>query len=159
MKRIGGTEVGFAMIIVNALAMGAAAAAKDTASQAVKDAYAALKSLIVGKFQSTGADIDRLESSPESETRRAVITEELAKEDLSRDEDVVSRVRARIECVETHDPTAARVIGVDLNGLKGMSLEITRITAHGPGAIGVRGENIDTKGDVKISNVEASSPN
>ena len=37
-------------IIVTALAAGAAAAAKDTASQAIKDSYAGLKSLIQKRF-------------------------------------------------------------------------------------------------------------
>ena len=37
-------------LIVGALAAGAAAAAKDTASQAVKDAYGGLKSLILKQF-------------------------------------------------------------------------------------------------------------
>jgi len=37
-------------LIIGALAAGAAAAAKDTASQAVKDAYAGLKSLIQKQF-------------------------------------------------------------------------------------------------------------
>jgi hypothetical protein len=40
-------------LIIGALAAGAAAAAKETASEAVKDAYAGLKSLILKRFVET----------------------------------------------------------------------------------------------------------
>ena len=64
-------------IIVTALATGAAAGLKPTAAQAVKDAYAGLKSLIQRKLGTT-ASVDALESKPDSETKQSSVAEDLA---------------------------------------------------------------------------------
>ena len=42
-------------LIVTAIVAGAAVAAKDVAAEAVRDAYAGFKALVIGKFGSTGA--------------------------------------------------------------------------------------------------------
>jgi hypothetical protein len=61
------------MVIVMALAAGAVAAARDEVAQAARDRYVAFKALIVWKFGHE-ADVkwalERLEKSPDSETRQ-----------------------------------------------------------------------------------------
>ncbi len=47
---------------------------KDTAAQAVKDAYASLKKLIVGRYQRSVAGV---ESKPESTAKRDSLAEDL----------------------------------------------------------------------------------
>jgi hypothetical protein len=75
-------------LIVGALATGAAAAAKDVVSQAVKDAYNGLKTLIGSKYESkpnVGASLQILEAKPDSSDIQAVV--ETALRDAGADQD------------------------------------------------------------------------
>jgi hypothetical protein len=68
--------------LVTALAAGAAAGLKDTAAQAVKDAYAKLKGLIRTRYPNVS--IDQLEQQPTSKARQGVVGEDLERERASR---------------------------------------------------------------------------
>ena len=60
--------------LVTALAAGAAAALQSTVEQAVKDAYATLKTLIQRNY--IQVKVDQLEANPSSKNRRGGIAEE-----------------------------------------------------------------------------------
>jgi hypothetical protein len=67
--------------IIGALAAGAVAKGKEIASQAVTDAYDALKTLIVHKLGKAGA-VQSVEDEPESEAGHTALAEALAKKQL-----------------------------------------------------------------------------
>ena len=60
-------------MVVTAVALGASAGLKDTATQAVKDAYAGLKPLLARRR----VDVSGVERKPDSDTQRAALTETL----------------------------------------------------------------------------------
>jgi hypothetical protein len=63
--------------IVTALAAGAAAAAKDVATKAVKDAYSGLRKLIVDRYQKAAPFVEAVESNPTSEPEQKVLLNQL----------------------------------------------------------------------------------
>jgi hypothetical protein len=105
-------------VIVTALAAGAVAAAKDVATQVVKDAYAGLKSLVVGKFGGQGdvkTAVEQVEKKPDSPARQSVLKEELASAGVAQDADVLRQAQALLELLKQsgHDTAtySAQVIG------------------------------------------------
>jgi hypothetical protein len=96
-------------IITTAVAVGGAAGAKATAEHAVKDAYAALKSLLVKKFGKKGdtaGAIKNVEANPESKARRAVLREELEAAGAGKDQEVVDKATDLLKLVESRSPGA-----------------------------------------------------
>ncbi|MFW6116648.1 MAG: hypothetical protein ACOC6F_02880 [bacterium] len=97
-------------ILVTAVVLGAAAGAKDVAAQAVKDAYAGLKSLIVRKFGGK-ADVEEavkgVEKKPESDARKAVLKEELETAEAGQDAEVVKEAKALLRLLEKHNELPA----------------------------------------------------
>ena len=90
-------------LILTALAAGAAAALKDTAGQAVKDAYSGLKALLkrkLGEEPIAQEVIERHEEAP-GDLGEAVWRTELEKAGVADDEEVDP---ARRELMAKHDP-------------------------------------------------------
>ena len=112
--------------IAAALATGAAAALKNTASLAVKDAYNAVKAYISSKFQRV--DTGEIERNPASTARQAVLTEELESAGADKDQRLRALVAELIRHVEEHAPDAAKPVGVDLGMLKVKLLEVGEVT-------------------------------
>jgi hypothetical protein len=100
--------------LVAAISAGAAAAGKEAATQAVKDAYAALKAWLHSHHP--GVSIDQLEQQPESKARQLVITEDLERARASGDTELVRLARTLVEVIQTQPPEVVRSIGVDLVG-------------------------------------------
>ena len=63
--------------IVTALSSGAVAAAKDVATQAIKDAYAGLKKLVVDRYKKAGPFVEALEAEPDSKATQEVLAKQL----------------------------------------------------------------------------------
>lgn len=94
-------------MILDAVAAGAAAAAKDTAGQAVKDGYSALKSLIVRKFSRKGAvasALDGLEKKPDSESWKAMLVKELTEAAAERDTELLQKAEELLALLKEHGP-------------------------------------------------------
>jgi hypothetical protein len=108
-------------LLVAALAAGASAALQDTISQAVKDAYGGLKSLLKRKLGGdkplAQAVIERHEEAPE--VWEKPLQEELAKTDVARDAEVVRAAQGLLALV---DPDGARSgkYNVSISGGKGI---------------------------------------
>jgi hypothetical protein len=107
-------------LIVAALAAGASAALKDTAGQAVQDAYGGLKSLLkrrLGEKRRTEDVVDRHEEAPD--VWEKPLHDELAKAGLADDEEVI---RAAQELLARVDPAGARggKYKVTISGGKGI---------------------------------------
>ena len=77
--------------IVAALALGAAAGLKDTASQAITDAYAGLKKLLQERYKKNEdvADaVDYLEKKPEAKGRQQELTQALEAAGADKDQEL-----------------------------------------------------------------------
>jgi hypothetical protein len=109
-------------LIVAALAAGASAAVKDTAGQAVKDAYSGLKALVkrrLGSSEMAQEVVERHEQSPE--VWEKPLEEELGKAGLADDEEVI---RLAQELMAKQDPSgaAAGKYNVTISGGKGITI-------------------------------------
>jgi len=83
-------------LIVGVLATGAAAAAKDVVSEAVKDAYNGLKAFIISKYESTpqvGVTLQTLELSPESKDIQGVVEKAFREAGMEQDEEVKTKMQ------------------------------------------------------------------
>lgn len=144
-------------MIVMALAAGAAAAVKPTAEQAVKDAYAGLKALIVRKYSRASASVEALETAPESKNRRGVVEEDLAQTEAALDADVRQQAQVLLDAIQKNDPGVARVVGVDLEDIRAAMVKLANIEASGAGSVtGVRVKGADVQRDIDISGVRAT---
>lgn len=94
-------------VIVTALVAGAAAALKATAEQAVKDAYAGFKRLILDRYGHNGdvtQAVAQLESKPDSAGRKTTLQEELAATSADKDQEVLDRAVALLKEAENQSP-------------------------------------------------------
>lgn len=93
------------MQIVTALAAGALAAGPEVAGQAVKDAYAGLKGLVVRKLGGKGevqAAVRLLERKPESQERQTALAEELEAAGAANDRDLAQAAQALLDLLQAH---------------------------------------------------------
>jgi len=145
-------------IIVTALVVGAAAGLKPTAEQAVKDAYAGLKALILRKYAQATGSIGQLEVTPASQARQAVVKEDLEKTSAAQDPELLQGAKAVLDTVQAHDPAAAATVGVTIEHVKGASLRLAEIIASGPGPVtGVSVKEAEFTGDIEIKDVRVES--
>src|SRR5262245_6164185 len=89
-------------IILTALVGWAAAAAKDTASQAVKDAYAGLKSLVLGKLEAKQSNASTMvkEFERDSDTWHKPMEKSLETAGAASDEEIIRSARSLLRLVE-----------------------------------------------------------
>lgn len=135
-------------LVVTAVALGASAGLKDTATQAVKDAYTGLKTVLAHRR----VDVSGVERRPDSDTQRAALTETLTDGPDGVDDEVIAAARAVIEVVATHDAAAAAAVGVDLERIRAGFLRIAAVEAAGTG---VRVRDGDFAGGIDIGHVRA----
>lgn len=138
-------------LVVTAVALGAAAGLTDTASQAVKDAYAGLKALLTRR----AVDVSGVERKPDSESKQESLREDLSDLDGTPDavdDALLDAARQLIVVVKTHDPAAAEIVGIDLEELEAGSLRVSGLTSEGTG---VRGKNWKITGDAVFENIRA----
>jgi len=138
--------------IASALALGAAAGLKDTAEQAIKEGYNALKNLIGLKLPAIFPSLVQLEQAPESKARRAVVVEELERVHANDDEEILKLAEELLDRVEKTAPGLAETVGVSLTDIKGASLTIANIRSGGSG---VRIDSAEIQGDISINGVRA----
>jgi hypothetical protein len=136
--------------VVTALAAGAAVALKTTVEQVAKESYAALKALIQRKYAQV--NIYLLEQQPASESRRAVVKEDLAKTDAATDTELLRLAKALLDAIQRQALDAAGPVGVDLKDIQAASLTIDDIIASGTG---VKVEGAEVRGDMTIRQVRA----
>lgn len=145
-------------IIVSALTSGAAAGLKPTAENAIKDAYAGLKSMIQRKY--SRIDLLPLENKPESQSKRESVAEDLVDAGATGDQELLDIAKAVIDAVAVHDKAAATVVGVDLEEVKAAYLDIKKVTTSGAG---IRVKKSEFEGGIDIGEVNAGevgeSPN
>ncbi len=102
-------------IIVAALIAGAAAAAKDTASEALKDAFNGIKARIRHCFQdrrSTDVAMEELEKDPDMWEQR--LTKAVTDCGLDRNEEILEMAHRLLELVKAEAPNSSKyAINID----------------------------------------------
>ena len=109
-------------LIATALAAGAALGLKDTASSAVRDAYAGLKALVIKTLgDQPGAEVvlSRYEKAPE--TWQAPLIAELDEAGAGHDLDLVAAARALMSLVDEAGVRAGKYT-VDVRGAQGVQV-------------------------------------
>ena len=108
-------------VILGALTAGALAATQDTAAQAIKDAYSALKGALVRKFGNLAAPVKQLEDKPESEARLGVLKEELETAKADGDSEVLKLAQALLEMLKQNGLQPGKVNTITDN--KGIAIQ------------------------------------
>jgi hypothetical protein len=137
--------------ITAALVAGATAAASETASQAVKDAYQALKAVLIGGYKIVSTAL--LEKKPSSpEYQRAVENELKENAAIADDRAVLEKTKAVQDALLKEAPAQLAAWGIDLKKLEaGGSIIVERITG------GVHGEAWKAEKDVHLSDITGGS--
>ena len=101
--------------IITALVAGATAAAKDVATAAVKDAYAALKRMISERYAKTGPFVDAVAANPTSQPERQVLAKQLDQAGVAKDDDLKAQAQQLIDAIEKlrHEPKASALFDFD----------------------------------------------
>jgi hypothetical protein len=137
-------------IIVTALTLGIAAGLKETTAQVVKDAYEGIKDVIKRKYNQV--DLEGLENDLTSKIQQTSVEEDLQKANASNDEELLSHAKELLDAIGKHEPGIAESIGVNLEDVKGASLQIEDIIASGSG-VNIKGAQLT--GDIQIKKVRA----
>src|ERR1700674_4390428 len=96
----------FTASLVGALAAGAVAAAKDTASQAIKDAYAGIRKYIKDRY--AAVQLEALEKEPDSKGQQLVVQEKLKKADADKDPELPKLLKQFVEALKSDAPDAGK---------------------------------------------------
>lgn len=121
-------------LIVSAVTAGAAAIAKHTTEEIVKDAYNSLKKLIQRRYPKV--NVEMLEDEPKSPNRQAVVSEDLQRYSVAEDPEIVKAAKTLLVVLNQHDPAAARDVGLIIRGSEVDQLTVEKITStSGTGAV------------------------
>lgn len=150
-------------LIVSAVALGAAAGAKDVVPQAIKDAYAGFKGLLVRKFGSAASVEDavkQVEDKPESEGRKVVLQEEIEAAKPAIDAELIAKAEALLKQLQEAGQAPAGVSYTAALTGSGAVAQGQGAMAAGQGGVVVGGGNstqIDARGSQGFIN-DASGP-
>src|SRR2546430_1517327 len=139
-------------MLVTAIVSGAAAALEPTAGQAVKDAYAGLKTLIKRRWGGVG--VESVEQDPKSISRRDVLKEDLEKTSAPRDEEVLAKAQELLQAVRLHAPQAAQAAGISLADIEaGGTISIKDLLA-----VGISMSKIKAGKDISNEGLRSGNP-
>ncbi|MFB8001522.1 hypothetical protein [Nocardia sp. NPDC056000] len=137
-------------IVATAVAVGAAAGLKDSAKQAVVDAYSGLKGLITSRYR--GVDLGTVETKPESLSKRESLAEDLDDAGAGEDLELLAAAQGLIAIVRANAPQTGPAVGVDLARVEAEALRISDVEASGTG---VQAVDSTFHGNIDINNVRA----
>ncbi|MGX1811941.1 hypothetical protein ACWIGI_40015 [Nocardia sp. NPDC055321] len=146
--------VAAAVAAASAVSAGLTAGLTDAAKTAVADAYSALKGVLSRNHPSV--DLVVVESRPMIESRRTVLAEELAESTVDRDPEYLTAARELVRVIRESAPSAVEVVGVKLERFKAGELNISGVSALGPGASGFLGTDVEIGGKATITDISAS---
>jgi hypothetical protein len=140
-------------IVVSALAAGAVTGLRETAVSAVKDAYAALRRLIIDRY--ADVDVRPVERSPASGAKRESLAEDLTAAGAGGDAELLAVAQQLLAAVRDHEPDAGATIGIDLERVEAAALRVRDVRASGTG---VRVRDARFSGDIDISEIDSGRP-
>jgi hypothetical protein len=146
--------------IALAVAAGAAAASKEVAAKAVKDAYNGLITLlkdVYRNYRHVQESVDHLEKKPEDKNRRAALEQELKEAEVTVDERLLEAAQAVIRAVESHSPETARAIGMDIGEFKAAALHVKNLQAPKAGTA-FRADKVDIAGTATFDDIGGGPP-
>jgi hypothetical protein len=121
----------FVSSLVGALAAGAIVAAQDTATQAIKDAYAGIKTYIADRYVQVRLKL--LEEEPQSKGQQLVVREKLEAAGAENDPTLAKLSGVLVEALQSQALEAAKITGIDLAGIRAaIDIQIRRIGEEGP---------------------------
>ena len=136
--------------IVAALVAGATAAASETATQAVKDAYAGLKRILQDGYKLASAAL--LEKKPSDPSFQKAVEAELAGQpEVLNDKAVLQKVQAVQETLKQASPAQLAAWGVDLGKLEAAGDIIAERISGTAG--GFRADEVKSGGTVRFSDI------
>lgn len=139
--------------IVAALIAGAVSVSEEVASDAVKDAYNGLKTVIQDVYKI--ASLKLLEKNTDSEAFKLALEEEVTgASELENDPEVSEKFEALALALSEQPEEAQHVTGLSFKRIKGDNIEIANIVSSGAGVVG---EDIVATGDVKIIGIKAGN--
>jgi hypothetical protein len=138
--------------ILAAVLAGAATPMQATVADAVKDAYAALKRIVVERYR--GVDLTMVERDPKAPDNRRALERQLREAGVSGDVDLLSRAKALLDEVARSVPRLADVVGVDIGRIKAGTIRIEDIVSAGSG---VRLKDAVAAGDFVVSGIRAGA--
>jgi hypothetical protein len=136
--------------ITTALAAGTGYVLNGMAGEAVKDAYKALRDLLVGKLSS----LVNLEEDPEDEDYRKAAEKELQRKGLADDTEVLEKAGSLLRMIEQESPEKLATASIDIGDLRAARDVIVR-RLHSTG--GVRIRNVTAQGVIDIQDVSAGA--
>jgi hypothetical protein len=142
--------------IVSAIVAGAAASAQGVVSQAVSDAYSALKTLIVERYQRANA-VAKIEEDPESEPSKASLVEALTESGAVADAQV-QQGAARLSTALAELPEEAKSkLSVQLRNIEaGRSILLENL--RGADSVEIAVEGAKTQEDFILRGVSTGRP-
>jgi hypothetical protein len=145
----------FIASLVGALAAGAIAAARDTATQAIKDAYDGIRQYIKDHY--AAVRLDNLEEEPQSKGQQLVAQESLERAGAKNDPVLPELLAKLVDTITSEAPDAARMAGVDLEDIRGATgVQIKRVGQGTP----VRMKRVEARmGSIVIEDVGSQSKN
>ena len=142
-------------IVASAIALGAAAGLRDSATQAVRDAYGSLVGLLGRNYPQV--DIRALEGRPSSAAKRESLAEDVAALSIQEDSEILKAAQRLIELIRAADPQVGAAIGVDIDALLLRSSQVSsvrnRVVSRQHAHVGsMRGSQFSF-GNMRITNV------
>ena len=141
-------------IIVAALAAGAAAAFKDTAEQAIKDAYAGFKALVQRKYERVS--VEDLERKPDSEPKQLSVREDLTDAGAGNDRELLDQAKALLDAVKAHDRAATASINIGFDEIEAAYFKLKDAAATGDVNVGVKKSTFS--GGIDLEGLTAGTP-
>lgn len=101
--------------IVAAIVAAATTAAKDLTSQAIKDAYGAVKQLIIDRYKKSEPLVKSIEVNPSSKDEQSALAKQLAEAGAAQDGELRAKVQALLDAIATlrKEPQAAALFDFD----------------------------------------------
>ena len=138
--------------LVAAIAAGAAAAAKDVTEEAIRDAYAGLKTLIIRKFgdkPQVPASLQLVEAQPDSVPYQQTLEDTLEQIHAADDPDIVAQTQTLLALLQESGLGATYMARLQGSGA----------IAQGPGAVAAGKGGVAIGGDVQGSVIITGNEN
>jgi hypothetical protein len=140
--------------IVASLVAGAAAASKEVATTAIKDAYSWLKKLISERFAKAEPLVELVEADPTSEPEQQVLAKTLDAAGAGSDQDMKTAAEQLLDAIETLRGMPAADALFDFDRLRvARNLELDTIKSLGTV---FRGRDVEVGGDFTAKNIRQS---